>query len=232
MTARMHLALDRAFDRHPEPVADWVDAAEAAIAGADPALARGPGDGRSDQGTAGRGRCGCPSSAPTGTSIWAVRPAPIRGGWSATASRAACSPAGPGPSRRSPLADVADLLWSLHQASLEAALERDPAGRLDLAPLGQAWETRNRRAVLNGYLNTPGHHRADRARPRRGPQSGGRSSSWSGRLRRRRRVSGSGRRHLEGVAASSGETTLMATPVPSSKPAVVVALGQMWACQW
>ncbi len=36
------------------------------------------------------------------------------------------------------------------------ALERDPAGRLDLAPLGQAWETRNRRAVLNGYLNTPG----------------------------------------------------------------------------
>src|ERR1700744_3847573 len=33
-------------------------------------------------------------------------------------------------------------------------------------------------------------------------------------------------------AASSGEITLMATPVPSSKPAVVVALGQMWACQW
>jgi predicted trehalose synthase len=57
---------------------------------------------------------------------------------------------------RSPLADVADLLWSLHSASLEAAIERDPAGRLDLAPLGQAWETRNRRAVLTGYLNTPG----------------------------------------------------------------------------
>ena len=31
-----------------------------------------------------------------------------------------------------------------------------PSGRLDLAPLGQAWGTRNRRAVLNGYLNTPG----------------------------------------------------------------------------
>jgi predicted trehalose synthase len=60
------------------------------------------------------------------------------------------------PNSRSPLADLADLLWSLHQASLEAAIERDPAGRLDLAPLGQAWETRNRRAVLNGYLNTPG----------------------------------------------------------------------------
>ena len=25
-----------------------------------------------------------------------------------------------------------------------------------MAPLGQAWEARNRRAVLNGYLNTPG----------------------------------------------------------------------------
>ena len=37
---------------------------------------------------------------------------------------------------------------------------------------------------------------------------------------------------LRDSAASSGETTLMATPVPSSKPAVVVALGQMWACQW
>jgi RND superfamily putative drug exporter len=37
---------------------------------------------------------------------------------------------------------------------------------------------------------------------------------------------------LSASAAISGETTLMATPVPSSNPAVVVALGQMWACQW
>ena len=73
-----------------------------------------------------------------------------------TATPAGCSPGEAGPSRRSPLADVADLMWSLHQASREAAFERDPAGRLDLAPLGQAWETRNRRAMLNGYLNTPG----------------------------------------------------------------------------
>ena len=32
MTARMHLALDRTFLRHPEPVVDWVDEAEDAIA--------------------------------------------------------------------------------------------------------------------------------------------------------------------------------------------------------
>jgi predicted trehalose synthase len=60
------------------------------------------------------------------------------------------------PARRSPLCDLADLLWSLHQASVVAAAERDPTGRLGLASLGQAWERRNRRAVLTGYLSTPG----------------------------------------------------------------------------
>ena len=54
------------------------------------------------------------------------------------------------------LADVADLLWSMHQASTVAAAERDPAGRLGLAALGQAWEARNRRAFVAGYLGTPG----------------------------------------------------------------------------
>ena len=42
MTARMHLALDRAFERHPEPVAAWVDAAEATIAAVGPRPARAP----------------------------------------------------------------------------------------------------------------------------------------------------------------------------------------------
>ena len=60
------------------------------------------------------------------------------------------------PSRRSPLADVADLLWSMHRASVVAAADRDPTGRLGLEPLGQAWETRNRRAFMAGYLGTPG----------------------------------------------------------------------------
>ena len=43
MTARMHLALDRAFQRHHEPVVDWVDEAEATIAAADPSLLEAPG---------------------------------------------------------------------------------------------------------------------------------------------------------------------------------------------
>jgi predicted trehalose synthase len=60
------------------------------------------------------------------------------------------------PGRRTPLADVADMLWSMHQASVTAATERDPAGRLGLQVLGQAWESRNRRAFVAGYLGTAG----------------------------------------------------------------------------
>jgi predicted trehalose synthase len=63
---------------------------------------------------------------------------------------------GGAPGRRTPLGDVADLLWSMHRASVAAAVERDPAGRLGLEPLGQAWEARNRRAFVAGYLGTPG----------------------------------------------------------------------------
>ncbi len=57
---------------------------------------------------------------------------------------------------RSPLGDVADLLWSLHQASAAAVAERDPAGRLGLDELAHDWERRNRRALVSGYLGTPG----------------------------------------------------------------------------
>jgi predicted trehalose synthase len=57
---------------------------------------------------------------------------------------------------RTPLGDVADLLWSMHRASSVAAAERDPTGRLGLAALGQAWEMRNRRAFVSGYLGTAG----------------------------------------------------------------------------
>ena len=63
---------------------------------------------------------------------------------------------------RSPLGDVADLLWSMHPASTVAAAERDPAGRLGLAALGDAWEMRNRRAFVTSYLGTAGHQRAGR----------------------------------------------------------------------
>jgi predicted trehalose synthase len=155
MMARMHLALDRAFDRHSEPVSGWVDAAEAAIAQADPELLDVPG--MADLTKSLRTADVRLPVIRTHGDFQLQRTSRTDQGWVVSD----CMPGGvpygmAGLSHRSPLADVADLLWSLHSASLEAALERDPAGRLDLAPLGQAWETRNRRAVLNGYLNTPG----------------------------------------------------------------------------
>jgi maltokinase len=155
MAARMHLALDRAFDRHPQAVSDWVDSAESTIASVDAALLEAPG--MADLIKALRGADARLPVIRTHGDFQLRRTSRTDQGWVVSD----CTPGGvpPGstePISRSPLADLADLLWSLHQASLEAALERDPTGRLDLAPLGQAWETRNRRAVLNGYLSTPG----------------------------------------------------------------------------
>jgi maltokinase len=155
MLGRMHLALDRAFDRHPEPVSDWVDAAEAAIAEADPGLLDVPG--MADLTKSLRAADVRLPVIRTHGDFQLHRTSRTDQGWMVSD----CMPGGvlhgmAGPTHRSPLGDVADLLWSLHSASLEAALERDPTGRLDLAPLGQAWENRNRRAVLTGYLNTPG----------------------------------------------------------------------------
>ena len=68
MTARMHLSLDRAFLRHHEAVVDWVDGAEAEIAGADPSLLEAPGVADLSSGSASPMR-GFRSSARTATSI-------------------------------------------------------------------------------------------------------------------------------------------------------------------
>jgi predicted trehalose synthase len=155
MTARMHLALDRAFLRHREPVVDWVDAAEAAIAASDRSLLEAPGVTdlvkwiRESEAqlpvirTHGDFHLGRTARTDQGWVVSDCAPGGVLAGGSA-------------PGRRTPLADVADLLWSMHQASTVAAAERDPAGRLGLSTLGQAWEARNRRAFVTGYLGTPG----------------------------------------------------------------------------
>ena len=73
-----------------------------------------------------------------------------------------CMPGGtvPGsdePVYRSPLADVADMVWSFHHAAVVATSERGPGpGASRPAELAQAWEARNRRAFMAGYLSTPG----------------------------------------------------------------------------
>jgi maltokinase len=155
MTARMHVALDRAFLRDHESVVDWVDAAEGAIDAADASLLDAPGMAdlikwiRESE-----------ASLPvirTHGDFHLGRTARTDQGWVVSD----CAPGGvlsdgSAPGRRTPLGDVADMLWSMHQASVAAAAERDPAGRLGLEALGHAWETRNRRAFMTGYLNTPG----------------------------------------------------------------------------
>jgi predicted trehalose synthase len=61
-----------------------------------------------------------------------------------------------GPLFRSPLADVADMLWSFGYVAGAAAEERDPTGHEGLNELADAWVDRNRRAFLAGYLGVPG----------------------------------------------------------------------------
>jgi maltokinase len=155
MTARMHLALDRAFERRPGSVTDWVDVAEASIGQADPALLEAPGVADLTKGLR-VADLRLPAIRTHGD-FHLGRMARTDQGWIVSD----CGPGGvlPGtsePTWRSPLGDVADLLWSLHEASTMAAAERDPAGRLGVDQLGRAWEARNRRAVLTGYLSTPG----------------------------------------------------------------------------
>jgi hypothetical protein len=155
MTARMHVALDRAFLRQHEPVAEWVSAAETVIGAADAALLEAPGVADLLEGIrASEARL---PVIRTHGDFHLGRTARTDQGWMV----ADCAPGGvlPGesePRRRTPLADVADLLWSMHRASIMVAAERDPTGRQGLAALGQAWETRNRRAFVAGYLGTPG----------------------------------------------------------------------------
>lgn len=155
MTARMHLALDGAFERRPASVTEWVDAAEETIRQADPTLLEEPGV--TELAKELRAADLRLPVIRTHGNFHLGRTSRTDQGWMVSD----CSPGGvvPGsdePTWRSPLGDVADLLWSLHQASLTAAAERDPAGRLGVDELGRAWERRNRRALLAGYLGTAG----------------------------------------------------------------------------
>jgi maltokinase len=155
MTARMHLALDSAFRREHEPVVDWVDEAEATIAASDASLLEAPGV--TDLVKWLRESEARLPVIRTHGDFLLDRTARTDQGWVVSD----CSPGGvvaPQPSvrLRSPLGDVADLLWSMHRASSVAAAERDPTGRLGLAALGHSWEMRNRRAFVTGYLGTAG----------------------------------------------------------------------------
>jgi maltokinase len=153
MTARMHVALDRAFGRRTGDVAAWVDAVQRGLSAADP-------DDRRDTGLLEElRRSGLhPPTIRTHGDFHLGRTARTDHGWVLADSMPGGTADGAEePLYRSPLADVADFTCSLHQAAEVAAAERGPVpARAQPGDLAAAWEARNRRAYVAAYLATPG----------------------------------------------------------------------------
>ena len=159
MTARMHLALDGAFHREHEPVVEWVDRAEAAIGASDASLLEAPGV--TDLVKWLRESEARLPVIRTHGDFHLGRTARTDQGW-VVSDCVAGGAVAPGPTvrLRTPLGDVADLLWSMHRASTVAAAERDPAGRLGLAALGHASGDAQPSGLRDGL---PGHGRESAA---------------------------------------------------------------------
>jgi len=166
MVARLHLGLERAYGRRRVDVEMWASAVEEALAARRPQQAERPdvlallsevralpvvGDAIRTHGDLHLGRV-CRTEQG-----WYVGDF-VPGGWPPPAA------APPPPpfvedgdvAYRTPLADVADMLWSFGHVAASAAGERDPDGTEGLGELAEAWEQRNRRSFLAGYLGVPG----------------------------------------------------------------------------
>jgi len=164
MTARMHLGLDKAFGRRPGDVGHWALSVEESLRPLSPHVLERPeveellGQLRTLQvpaqaiRTHGDFHLGRTCRTEQG---WYVVDF-ARGGRPTSMAGAVTGPDDDGPVYRSPLADVADMLWSLEDVATNAADERDPSGRDGLSELADAWVARNRRAFLAGYLGVPG----------------------------------------------------------------------------
>jgi predicted trehalose synthase len=168
MTARMHLGLEEAFGRRVGDVGAWADAVEEAVRPVAPTLLDRPDVGVLLEELR---ALSVPSHGiRTHGDFHIGRVARTEQGWYVTDFSSGGRPtvragivggpvAGEGGDEqiyRSPLADVADLLWSLGAVAADAALERDPTGREGLGELAEAWELRNRRAFFAGYLGVAG----------------------------------------------------------------------------
>jgi maltokinase len=162
MAARMHLGLDEAFGRRPGDVKVWADAIEEAVRPVAPMLLERPDVAvLLDELRALTVPCHAIRSH---GDFHIGRVARTEQGWYVTdfspggkpATVAGTSWGDDGVAFRSPLADVADLLWSLGAVADEAAAERDPTGREGLGELARAWERRNRQAFFAGYLGVAG----------------------------------------------------------------------------
>jgi maltokinase len=172
MAARMHLGLEEAFGRRQGDVGAWAEAIEEALRPVAPTLLDRPDVGvLLEELRALTVPC---FATRTHGDFQIGRVARTEQGWYVTDFSSGGQPTtvaaitGPGPEAggelkgggevvyRSPLADVADLLWSLGAVAEDAAAERDPTGREGLGELAEAWELRNRRAFFAGYLGVAG----------------------------------------------------------------------------
>jgi maltokinase len=169
MAARMHLGLEQAFGRRSADVRAWADALEAAVRPVAPTLLDRPDVVLLLEEL--RALTVSCSAIRSHGDFHIGRVARTEQGWYVTDFSAAGRPftvagivesagqEGTGdeaPVYRSPLADVADLLWSLGAVANDAAVERDPDNREGLGELAEAWELRNRRAFFAGYLGVAG----------------------------------------------------------------------------
>jgi maltokinase len=169
--ARMHLALERAYGRRPATIELWAEGVEAALQSRRPHQADRPetmtllGELRavSSEGAASAGEAIRTHGDFHLGRVWRTEQGWYVGdfGPAGVPPSAATGPAPPaeeheGVTYRSPLADVADMMWSLGQVATSAADERDPSGSEGLSELAAAWEQRNRSAFLAGYLGVPG----------------------------------------------------------------------------
>jgi maltokinase len=170
MTARMHLALVDAFGRRDEQIADIAARVHGHISATAPEMLE-----RADLGallaSLSSSEDTCVVSRTHGDfhlgRVWRAEQ-----GWMVVELTAGEHPVnrpggvpgdtdldadvGPGPIDRSPLGDVADMLWSFGTVASVAAARRDPAGKEDLGPLADEWERRNRVAFFAGYESLPG----------------------------------------------------------------------------
>jgi maltokinase len=166
MSARMHLGLDKAFGRRAGDVGRWAEGIEASLRSLSPHLLERP---DTEELLHELSTLQVPSQAiRTHGDFRLGRTCRTEQGWyvvdfatDGLPTSMAGAVTGPdddagGPVFRSPLADVADMLWSLEHVARGAANERDPSGRDGLGELADAWVARNRRAFLAGYLGVPG----------------------------------------------------------------------------
>lgn len=166
MAARLHLALEQCYGRRPVDVSRWADPVAEALAVRRPTQAERPdvsalleelrslSPGGSAIRTHGDFHLGRVWRTEQGWYVGDLAP----GGWPPPAAE------GPAPpfvehdamAFRSPLADVADMVWSFGHVAASAAAERDPTGSEGLGELADAWVHRNRRAFVAGYLGASG----------------------------------------------------------------------------